>query len=515
MCFHGNGESLIAIYDLEGLCHSEFGFIGFRQAMGLNRVAKPSMLLELGTTTTSHLTRGTTTNATPSSLSYLSAILATLHMDDKYDDYPEGHTILERVKSILLTPLRVALSPTLLRTYLRTILILLTSTTLFAIAVLAYTTFYYSYIPVRGITVPVYLQFDTPQNVDGTCLASLPFGVAEVKGLAARQKYDVVVVMDMPRSRGNLEARNWMVGVEMRGPGSDGAEELSSWVARGKKKEASARLEKPNVLARSRRPAILTYRSWTTEHAYRFLRLPLYMVGWGLESEKISVSVLESVEFDKGWRNVPSSLRLDLRSATPLEVYSVAVKIMARLEGLRWIMYTYRLSSFVVFTSTFWGVEMGVVLMTWGVFTLLFGGSGQGDDAEGEGRKRIKAEPGTGTTTPKTELDSTPSTPRSDTSRTFPTLSSQQRLHYSSGEGPRLRGERGDTPRLDDLPIKTEADADDEDEDADFVLEEPVPISASGVQTDSGIGTSMESNVEGRVAGIVRRKSGRKGSREG
>lgn len=455
---------------------------------------------------------------------------------------------------MLLYPIRVATSPALLRTYLRTALVLLTSTILFGIAVIAYSTFYYTYIPVRGIEVPVYLQFDhfasltypptlnpptrapPPDSPDALVeragRTKFPYGIANVNGLVSRQKYDVVVEMVLPRSDRNLDAGNWMVGLEMRGPGTVGGgvknmlgwgeewdvEDYSQGQNPGTEKESVPgaatnpegvkATEKPVVLARSRRPAILTYRSPLTELAYRVLRLPLYVIGWGQEAEDIRIKMMEAVEFEKGWRNVPASLRVELRSRTSLEVYKVAVRFVAKLEGLRWFMYHYRLSSFVLFTGLFWSVEICVVLITWGVFSLLLGGAGQVKEEE-QKDSVVKVEDG-GAVTPKTEpASSAPSTPLSDTSRTFPTLRSQQPLHYSSssGEASKMKAERN-TPALEDIPAREEAEADDEDEDADFILEEPVPNTAANVLTDSGIGTSLESSREaGGERGLVRRRS--------
>ena len=396
---------------------------------------------------------------------------------------------------------------------------------------MAYTSFYVAYIPIRGIDVPIYLQYDTAgqwhkeSNEIVGIERRFPYGVAEVKGLVAKQKYDVIVQVNLPRSRRNLRAGNWMVGVEMRGPSSSGStmdvKRLLSWESeedfwsdsqlRNEQTPSSDTtiIEKPTVLARSRRPAILTYRSFATESLHRFLRLPLYTLGWHTESETVTTPVMDNVEFDKGWKNIPTSLRVEIRSSTPLEIYRVGVNFVARLEGLRWIMYKYRLVSFVVFTTLFWATEMGILLFTWGIFTLLLGGSSTGDDEVVKDRLKIKTDPDA---PPRTPASSAPSTPRSDTSRTFPTLSGQQPLHYSSGER-KMKRERGETPGLESVPIKTEAEADDEDEDEDevFFMEEPVPNTAVGGQTDSGIGTSMESNVEGR--GLVRKRSS-KGSRE-
>ena len=422
-------------------------------------------------------------------------------------------------------PIRVATSPVLLRTYLRTVLLFLTSTILLGVAVVAYSSFYYSYIPVRGINVPVYLQYDhgTPssfvsaQATDALSARTIkwPYGIANIPGLVDRQKYDIVVSMVVPRSETNLKAGNWMVGLEMRGPTTIGGGVMSllgldeEWNIEDHsqggvpgattEKDAAERTttNKATILARSRRPALLTYRSWVVEHAYRLLRLPLYLIGWHAESEHIEISMMESVMFEQGYRNVPSSLRIELRSKYPLEVYKVSIQISARLEGLRWLMYRRWIASALAGIGLFWSVEMGVLLCTWAAFTLLFGKPATHDTYES--KKKIKTEDHDAAVKPELG-DTEPGTPFSDTSRTFPTLSSQQPLSYSSTKEERA------SPRLEDIPVREDAEADDEDD--DFVLEEPVPRNAEreGIFTDSGIGTSLESSVE---RGLARRRSGR------
>jgi hypothetical protein len=410
-----------------------------------------------------------------------------------------------------------------LRTYLRTILLLLTSGVLFGTALIAYTSFYYAYIPVRGLEVPIYLQYEhrapVPIPPIGSQLEARvpkhPYGLANIHGLVSRQKYDIDVSLTLPRSRKNLDAGNFMILLDMRGPGTRGrgvkaalgweedweVEDFSQGPDSGTTKEGISRqeaetggVEKAETLARSRRPAILTYRSWMTEMAYRGLRLPLYVLGWGSEEELIKVRLMEGVIFERGWRNVPTSVRLELRSDIPLQVYSVGVKFVARLEGLRWVMYTHRLTSAAAFIALFWGVEMGVLLFTWALFSFCLG---RVDDEEDS----LKAEAKEGAMKTEAEKDnqSVPQTPFSDTESTFPTLSSHQPLHYS----PTSPKEERVTPALEDIPVKEEAEADDEDD--DFLLEEPIPNSATGILTDSGIGTSMDSSIERR--GLNRRKS--------
>ncbi len=377
--------------------------------------------------------------------------------------------------------------------------------------------FYYSYIPVRGISVPVYLQYDhgvssylaTP--ADKMLGVRWPYGVASIHNLVDRQKYDVTVEMDVPRSETNLQAGNWMVELEMRVPPSTGGGVMSmlGWDEDEDVKDskdgntpagedgAEFLARRPSTLVKSKRPALLTYRSPLIELSYRLLRLPMYLIGWHTESERIEVSMLESVVFEQGSRNIPSSVRLEIRSRQPLEVYHVKVHISARLEGLRWLMYRYWMTSAVVATTLFWAVEMGVLLFTWAAITLIFGSTST--SADYEGGHKIKSDPEF--TTTKFETGETePGTPFSDTSRTFPTLPSLQPLSYTSPKEEQAK------PNLEDIPLKEEAEADDEED--DFILEEPIPLRAEreGIFTDSGIGTSLESSVERNLA---RRRSGK------
>ena len=424
-------------------------------------------------------------------------------------------------QNAILFPVRVATSPPLLRTYLRTLLLLIASSVLFAFAVIAYTSFYYSYVPIRGISVPVYLQFDhgsTPAALFDSPSKLLPQGgkkwphaVAGVQGLVTRQKYDVSVEMTVPRSKRNLRAGNWMLDLSLRSHPSSVLASLLGWDDDEDKEPlvatpdggattppAPLAASKPNVLAHSRRPAILTYRSWPTEHIHRFLRLPFYLTGFGSESETLHIRMLDAASFAEA----PTSLRLELRSTVPLEVYSARVHIRARLEGLRWLMYRHRLASATVFILLFWATEMGVLLLTWGAASLFFGTSSSSPSSSAVGdsedqKPRIKRED--------------PGTPASDTSHTFPTLSNQPPLRYSSPSSPtRLKNDLPE-PRLEDIPLREEAEADDEED--DFVLESPPPLlrvgSADMGFTDSGLGTGMDSERDRERERVRRRGSGR------
>lgn len=153
-------------------------------------------------------------------------------------------------------------------------------------------------------------------------------------------------------------------------------------------------------------------------------------------------------------------------------------------------MHNYKMSSFVVLTSIFWAVEMTFAGLIWLILSIFVfpSESATTDMKKEEGSVPIKK-----------ELDD--HSDMSDTPHTFPTLSGQPPLHYSS---PYVREE--DTPAPPDNEVAV-GEADDEED--DFILDEPGPISRQ--MSDSGIGTSMESS--GGRPESVRRRSRLSGGR--
>lgn len=90
-----------------------------------------------------------------------------------------------------------------------------------------------------------------------------------------------------------------------------------------------------SLLARSRRPAILTYTSPIVGAAKTLSGLPWHVMGWRKESEVLEVSMFEGVDFARGWRNVPGWVKVVVEADEKMQFYEVGVKIMARFGGLR------------------------------------------------------------------------------------------------------------------------------------------------------------------------------------
>jgi seipin len=330
-----------------------------------------------------------------------------------------------------------------------------------------------------------------------------PWGVAHVGNqLVSQQKYDITLELRMPRTRENIEAGNFMLDLSLF---AAGASAMNVVTAAAFDKDAV-----PDVLVRSSRSAILRYRSLVVEAIHRALRLPLYVMGWGAEEDVLKVVMMEGATFEKGWRNLPGSARVEVRGREVLQVYGCSLRFEARLTGLRYIMYNYRIASFLTFTGLFWTVEMGALLCTWALLSLWIFPHTTGffaherpaekeeeDRSQGEKWKQefVREEPEpSGLPTESENL--------SDTERSFPTFSRQPPLRYTSPSGIKKEETPAEREDLSNIPLAPGEAADDEDEDADFLLDDGV------VRTnrDSGLGTSLESTTERDKRGDVRRR---------
>lgn len=296
------------------------------------------------------------------------------------------------------------------------------------------------------------------------------------------QRYDVAIELTLPRTPENTEAGNFMLEVNMYAPEEKGTTILDTVQAGFAPGTAASK-----VLATSRRPAMLPYRSLVVELVYKLSELHWYLLNWRSEEDKLYVEMFESVEFPKGWRNVPSTLKLEIQSSGRMQIYTAKAIFRARFRGLRWLMYNHRVISAVLFVGGFWTTEMIFAGLAWAALTLFMVPPTKDVKAEEvhEVAQRIKEEPDDGTYR------------LSDTERAFPTTSGQQPLRYSS---PKIKQEDGETGMFvpGDGAVQA-AEADDEDEDADFFL-------------DSGLGTSLESSANRRES--LRRRRGRTSSKD-
>jgi seipin len=446
---------------------------------------------------------------------------------------------------------KLATSRQAFKAYLSTILFLAASLTLLAISTSAYLLFYYNFIPQAGLSKVIHLQYaDGPFPHSTTYLSSSPSTTSSLKSL---QAYDVTIHLHLPRTPTNLAAGNFMLELSLMSPPSVAEDHLPT-------ASVSAPSNTTTPLARSRRPAILPYQSPITSLTNTFLSLPLHTLSLrDIDASSLSIPMFEQVTFARGRRNVPASARLEIQTQphtqaallgqsaelpqhVPLQVYSARIEFHARFRGLRWLMYNWRISSFLAFTSAFYCVALLSTGVAWGLVTVFWpssppstgGGKGQGKiknegdiDSEskasnGHATRPIKTEP-TDAQEEESEGESGLSLSNlSDHATTFPTLGRQMPLQYpihspvqySSTTGShRIKKEDRNSDKatagieesttMEPLAPTTAGEfAEGEDEDED--------LHGRDQDRDSGLGTSMEESSR-EATGLQRRRSGRSG----
>lgn len=357
----------------------------------------------------------------------------------------------------------------------------MTGLILLGFAVAAYILFYWSYIPRIGFEHTVHLQFDNVYHASDPRYdqAGNPYGTVKLgRDVVNEQRYDVWVELMLPRTPNNQDAGNFMLEASMHAPGSI-IDPVKDSVSPG---AAAA----DNHIAFARRPGILSYRSPAVEYIYKATELPWYLFGLRKEAEKLSVAMFEGIEFARGWRNVPATLRLELQSSSRMQVYSAKVLFKARFRGLRWLMYNHRIISAVLFIGMFWTTELVFAGVAWAALSFYLESPKVKTEPIQDGQQRIKQED-----------DDEVKADLSDTERTFPSSSRQPALRY---ESPSIKDEEDDGAVVLPEAVSRATEADDEDEDADDFR-------------DSGLGTSLESGASRRDS--VRRRRGRLGSRDG
>lgn len=293
-----------------------------------------------------------------------------------------------------------------------------------------------------------------------------------------------MVELDLPRTRENRDAGNFMLEVTMYAADERKSSSVDSILdaARLAMTPTSMRDDAGTVLAISRRPAIVPYRSWIVDHIYTAKSLPWYFFNLREEKDKLRVPIFEKVSFGKGRAGLPAILHLEVQSTHRLQIYSAVAHFRARFTGLRWIMYNHRIISAALFITAFWVTEMLFFGLAWAIVSFYL----SSPKPRGQSETQFDKTP----TKIKVEEEEDPKAAMSETERTFPTLAGQAPLRYQSPtNGIKQEGD-DEEPSL--RPVTPAAEADDEDEDVDFF--------------DSGIGTSLESSNPSRRESIRRRR---------
>ncbi|KKY26735.1 putative adipose-regulatory protein [Phaeomoniella chlamydospora] len=223
-----------------------------------------------------------------------------LKLEDDRDSDTLGDFVKKAVSSVLSTvtgPFRLATSKPAQKLYLTSAVFFIASVVLLTISSIAYSIFYYNYIPQISLDEIVYLQFADDAH---------PSGITSLRPriLTTDQAYDVAVSINLPRTSQNLQAAS-----------------------------------------------ILT-----------------------LESDELQIPMFEDIIFEKSGARLPSYARLEvqtLKHVQTLQVYNVAVHFRAKFTGLKYIVYNYRIISFLVFTSIFYITSVATMSFAWFIISMI------------------------------------------------------------------------------------------------------------------------------------------------
>lgn len=307
-------------------------------------------------------------------------------------------------------------------------------------------------------------------------LSSNPYGVAAltVPMLKSQQDYDISVTLSMPRSLPNVERGNFMISLYLLDSRYSDTLDVSA------RKFANDRLdfEQGNVLFKSRRPALIPYVDPVVSLGSRILFLLYHLIVPSSQTCVLNVPVAERVTFPTD-SAIPSTAYVEVEAGQGIQIYSASLTMTAQLSGLRWLMFHYRLLTFITFTMLFWVCELGFMVVAWAILSSLLGTSSSSTELKSYRNQRRST---TGGMTDSDENDD--GDDASDYPQQFPTYGKQPPLKHE----PDVKDEEDHNQPLHEIPIAGE-EADDEEEE--------------GEPRDSGIGTSYS----GEGSSSVRKRS--------
>lgn len=211
---------------------------------------------------------------------------------------------------------------------------------LLAVSCIAFLLFYHHNVPPTGVHKTIYLQYH--DQINPYAVVNLGFSTAE---LATSQPYDVSVELIVPNTPSNHEIGNFMVDLDMLNTASES-------------------------IVRSARPAILQYASPMIDTMSTMISSGPILLGLKQESQTIQVPLLEAYEFEAGWLTNPSHARIEIHAPT-LKVYACKLSLHTRLRGLPWLLYHFKVPSFILFTTLFWFSSTLFMVGSWAFMSLL------------------------------------------------------------------------------------------------------------------------------------------------
>jgi len=233
-----------------------------------------------------------------------------------------------------------------------------------AVAIFLYGTFYYAYMPVELVNMPVSLEFE-PCEGQTSARCTFPKATVALGGkqqMLQGQVYSIKMLLDVPDSPGNEGLGMFMTCMNVTG--QDGA-----------------------AIARACKSSISQYRSPMLRSIETLAFSPSLMIGWAEQKQSIPVTFFATFHPDP---HAPvREFHVEVKSKL-VQVAGASLYIEANLTGLRHLMHRHSWFSAVLGVGTNILVIMIIIGVSWTRFRL--GGAGSMESFEQEAEDESEVE---------------------------------------------------------------------------------------------------------------------------
>jgi len=249
----------------------------------------------------------------------------------------------------------------------------LTMSLVLAVSVFLYGTFYFAYMPVELVNMPVSLEFEPceGQTSDRCTFPTATVALGGKQQMLQGQVYSIKMVLDVPDSPGNEGLGMFMACMNVTG--QDGV-----------------------AIARSCKSSISQYRSPMLRSIETLAFAPGLMIGWAKQKQSIPVTFFATFHPDP--HAVVRAFHIEVKSKL-VQVAHASLHIEASLTGLRHLMYRHSWFSALLGVGTNILILLTIIGVSWTRFRLGGASSTESfdadeveDDMESEGEEIVEVE---------------------------------------------------------------------------------------------------------------------------
>jgi len=249
----------------------------------------------------------------------------------------------------------------------------LTMSLVLSVSVFLYGTFYFAYMPVELVNMPVSLEFEPceGQTSDRCTFPTATVALGGKQQMLQGQVYSIKMVLDVPDSPGNEGLGMFMACMNVTG--QDGV-----------------------AIARSCKSSISQYRSPMLRSIETLAFAPGLMIGWAKQKQSIPVTFFATFHPDP--HAVVRAFHIEVKSKL-VQVAHASLHIEASLTGLRHLMYRHSWFSALLGVGTNILILMTIIGVSWTRFRLGGASSTESfdadeveDDMESEGEEIVEVE---------------------------------------------------------------------------------------------------------------------------